>query len=154
MPRFLVLHGPNLHALGVREPGLYGTGTLDEVNANLGRLAGELGCEVESLQSNHEGVLIDALYRTHPGLKSTDFHGILLNPGGLTHTSVALRDAVAGCGLPVVEVHLTQIAAREPFRHESRTAGACVGLIQGFGPDSYALGLRALMGVLDRGVQS
>jgi len=154
MPRILVLHGPNLQALGTREPGLYGTVTLDEVNANLGRLARELGCEVEVFQSNHEGVLIDALYRTHPGLSQREFHGVLLNPGGLTHTSVALGDAVAGCGLPVVEVHLTQIAAREPFRQVSRTAGACAGVVQGFGPDSYQLGLRALMGVLDRAAQA
>lgn len=154
MPRILVLHGPNLQALGSREPEVYGPGTLEAVNADLGRLARELGCEVEAIQSNHEGVLIDALYRTHPSLTHREFHGILLNPGGLTHTSVALRDAVAGCGLPVVEVHLTQIAAREPFRRVSLTAGACAGLIQGFGADSYALALRALMGVLNRAEQA
>jgi len=154
MPRILVLHGPNLQALGSREPGRYGTGTLEAVNADLDRLARELGCEVEAFQSNHEGVLIDALYRTHPGMKAREFHGVLLNPGGLTHTSVALRDAVAGCGLPVVEVHLTQIAAREAYRRVSRTAEACVGLIQGFGAESYALGLRALMGVLNRAAKA
>ena len=154
MPRILVLHGPNLQALGSREPEVYGSRTLESVNADLGRLAAELGCEVEAFQSNHEGVLIDALYRTHPRMTQREFHGILLNPGGLTHTSVALRDAVAGCGLPVVEVHLTQIAAREPFRRASLTAGASVGLVQGFGADSYALGLRALMGVLNRAEQA
>ncbi|MEO5618900.1 MAG: type II 3-dehydroquinate dehydratase [Candidatus Eisenbacteria bacterium] len=154
MPRILVLHGPNLNSLGVREPEVYGPVTLEAVNADLGRLGRELGCEVEAFQSNHEGVLIDALYRTHPHMTRHEFHGVLLNPGGLTHTSVALRDAVAGCGLPVVEVHLTQIAAREPFRRISLTAGACAGLIQGFGADSYALALRALMGVLNRAEQA
>jgi 3-dehydroquinate dehydratase-2 len=150
MRRVLVLHGPNLQALGTREPQVYGAVTLDGVNAALAELASQLGCEVESFQSNHEGVLIDALYRTLPVLTGRPVHGILLNPGGLTHTSVALRDAVAGCGLPVVEVHLTNTAAREPFRHTSLIAGAAAGVVQGFGADSYRLGLRALMGVLDR----
>ncbi len=150
MPRILVLHGPNLHALGTREPELYGDATLEAVDAELGRVAGELGCEVETFQSNHEGVLIDAIYRTHPRLSGRAFDGVVLNPGGLTHTSVALRDAVAGCGVPVVEVHLTRIASREPYRRVSRTAEACAGLIQGFGAESYTLGLRALMGVLRR----
>src|SRR5689334_12131962 len=114
MPRILVLHGPNLQALGSREPSVYGTVTLEAIDATLHEIARELGCEVETFQSSHEGVLIDALYRTHPDLAGRTFHGVLLNPGGLTHTSVALRDAVAGCGLPVVEVHLTNLAAREP----------------------------------------
>ena len=150
MTRILVLHGPNLQALGSRDPGVYGPGNLDAVNDGLHELARELGCEVEAFQSNHEGVLIDALYRTHPEMTAREFQGVLFNPGGLTHTSVALRDAVAGCGLPVVEVHLTNIASRESFRHVSRTAAASAGVIQGFGRDSYRLGLRALMGVLNR----
>ena len=150
MPRILVLHGPNLQALGSREPSLYGTVTLEAIDATLHEIARELGCEVETFQSSHEGVLIDALYRTHPDMAGREFHGVLLNPGGLTHTSVALRDAVAGCGLPVVEVHLTNLAAREPFRHVSHTAAVAAGVIQGFGPESYRLGLRALKGVLDR----
>jgi len=150
MRRILVLHGPNLQALGTREPGIYGAVTLDEVNAGLRELGSQLGCEVESLQSNHEGVLIDALYRTLPALGGRSFDGILLNPGGLTHTSVALRDAVAGCAVPVVEVHVSNPAAREAFRHESLTAGKAAGVVQGFGADSYRLGLRALIGVIER----
>ncbi len=150
MRRVLVLHGPNLQALGSREPPVYGAVTLDAVDAALRDLATRLGCEIETFQSNHEGVLIDALYRTLPALAGRSFDGVLLNPGGLTHTSVALRDAVAGCGLPVVETHLTNTAAREAFRHRSLTAGAAAGVVQGFGTDSYLLGLRALMGVLDR----
>ena len=150
MRRILVLHGPNLQALGTREPGIYGAVTLDEVNGRLRDLGRELGCEIESLQSNHEGVLIDALYRTLPALGGRSFDGILLNPGGLTHTSVALRDAVAGCSVPVVEVHVTNPASRESFRHESLTAAKAAAVIQGFGADSYTLALRGLLGVLDR----
>lgn len=143
MHRILVLHGPNLNALGTREPERYGRDSLDDIVERLERLAKELGVEIESQQSNHEGVLIDTLYRARG---RTD--GILLNPGGLTHTSVALRDAIAGAGIPVVEVHLTNTAARESFRHASLTAGAAVGVVQGFGADSYLLGLRALTGHL------
>ncbi|MBI1796640.1 MAG: type II 3-dehydroquinate dehydratase [Candidatus Eisenbacteria bacterium] len=143
MHRILVLHGPNLDALGTREPDVYGHDSLSDIVQRLERLAAELGVEVKSHQSNHEGVLIDTL---HGARGRTD--GILLNPGGLTHTSVALRDAVAAAGVPVVEVHLTNTAAREPFRHTSLVAGAAVGVIQGFGADSYLLGLRALAGHL------
>lgn len=150
MLRILVLHGPNLQALGSREPEIYGAGTLQSIHDGLVDLARELGCEVVPFQSNHEGVLIDALYRTHPQLPAGEYHGVLLNPGGLSHTSVALRDAVAGCGVPVVEVHLTNTAAREPFRRAALTAGAAAGVVQGFGAASYALGLRALTGILQR----
>lgn len=142
MRRILILHGPNLQALGTREPEVYGHVTLDEVMSRLSALARELGCEVESLQSAHEGVLIDALYQARGRCD-----GVLFNPGGLTHTSVALRDAIAGAGLPTVEVHLSNPHAREPFRHGSLTAGATLGVVAGFGADSYLLALR---GLLDR----
>jgi len=148
MLRILVLSGPNLQALGSREPEIYGKATLESIHQGLLDLARELGCEVVPFQSNHEGVLIDALYRTHPQLPPGDYHGVVLNPGGWTHSSVALRDAVAGCGLPVVEVHLTNTAAREPFRRGSLIATAARGVVQGFGADSYRLGLRAVMGIL------
>ena len=141
MPRFLVLHGPNLNALGSREPEVYGRASLSEIQAGLEKLGGEFGCEVEWLQSNHEGVLIDALY----GARERHLDGALLNPGGLTHTSVALRDAVVSAGLPVIEVHLSNPHARESFRHESLISGAALGVVQGFGANSYRLALRALM---------
>ena len=140
MLRILVLHGPNLQALGSREPEVYGRVTLDEVNARLQALANELGCEIESLQSAHEGVLIDALYQARGRC-----HGVVFNPGGLTHTSVALRDAVAGAGLPTVEVHVSHPPAREPFRHGSLIANVAVGTVSGFGAESYLLALRGLV---------
>jgi len=143
MKRVLVLHGPNLNALGTREPAVYGRATLDDVHRLLEGLAPQLGCEVECLQTNHEGVLIDALYSARGRAD-----GILLNPGGLTHTSVALRDAVLAAGIPVVEVHLSNPSARESFRHRSLISGAAVGVVQGFGVASYGLALRGLLGVL------
>ena len=143
MHRILVLHGPNLNALGTREPRIYGHDSLDDIDRRLTDLGTELGVEVECQQSNHEGVLIDALYRARGRS-----HGILLNPGALTHTSVALRDAALAIGIPVVEVHLSNPSAREPFRHGSYLSGAAVGVIQGFGAESYLLGLRALAGHL------
>jgi 3-dehydroquinate dehydratase-2 len=145
MHRILVLHGPNLNALGTREPETYGRVTLAEIDRGLERLSGQLGCEVECLQSNHEGVLIDALYRARD-----HSHGVLLNPGGLTHGSVVLRDAILAVGIPVVEVHVTNPQTREPFRHVSAVSGAALGVVQGFGADSYFLALRALAGHLDR----
>src|SRR5258705_11036599 len=132
MHRILVLHGPNLDVLGTREPELYGQVTLDEVNRRLADLGRELGCRIECLQSNHEGVLIDALHRARGQAE-----GVLLNPGGLTHDSVSFRDAVAASGLPTVEVHVTNPHAREAFRQRSLTAGVALGVVQGFGADSY-----------------
>jgi 3-dehydroquinate dehydratase-2 len=147
--RILILHGPNLHALGTREPEIYGRGTLGDIDARLGALATELGCEVEFLQSDHEGVLIDALYRARGHA-----HGVVLNPGGLTHTSVALRDAVKGSAIPTVEVHVSNPHTRESFRHLSLLSGVSLGVVQGFGADSYALALRGLVAFLNRGRQA
>jgi 3-dehydroquinate dehydratase-2 len=139
----LVLHGPNLNLLGVREPDIYGNMTLEEINHRLGETGKELGLEVHSFQSNSEGGLIDALHAARDWAK-----GIIFNPGGYTHTSVALRDAVAAIGIPVVEVHLTNILGREEFRQRSVIAPVCAGTIAGFGWRSYYLALHALQVIL------
>ncbi|MCM0083674.1 type II 3-dehydroquinate dehydratase [Geomonas sp. Red32] len=143
--RVLVLHGPNLNLLGVREPGIYGSTTLEEINRSLAVLAAESGVEIRTLQSNSEGALVDAIQGA-----MDDCQGILINPAAYTHTSVALRDAIAATGLPAVEVHLSNIHSREAFRQHSYIAPVAVGQICGFGPDSYLLGLRALIKRLEK----
>jgi 3-dehydroquinate dehydratase II len=143
MIRVLVLSGPNLDMLGTREPGVYGTGTLADIETEVAALAADLGVDVSFGQSNHEGELVEAIHGV-PG----SFGGVVFNPGALTHYSYALRDAVAACGVPVVEVHMSNITARESFRRESVIAPACTGQVSGFGPASYLLGLRAVAGVV------
>lgn len=138
----LLLHGPNLNLLGTREPQVYGTTTLAEINADMAQMAADAGAKLESLQSNHEGVLIDRIHAAR--LDGTDF--IIINPGGLTHTSVALRDALAGVALPFIEVHLSNVHQREPFRHHSYLSDIATGVIVGLGPDGYRLALRHALG--------
>lgn len=139
----LVIHGPNLNLLGKREPEVYGRLTLEEINQRLDALGKELGVEVRPFQSNHEGAMIDALHDAR-----TWADGVILNPGGYTHTSVALRDAVAAIGLPVIEVHLSNTQAREEFRHRSLIAPVCKGSIMGLGWRSYTAALRTLIEIL------
>jgi 3-dehydroquinate dehydratase-2 len=151
--RVLVVHGPSLNLLGVREPAIYGTTTLAQLDRDLQELGARLGLEVETFQANGEGALIDRIHTfagfatgsgatvipaAHPGA------GLVINPGGYTHTSVALRDAIAAVALPTIEVHLSNLHAREPLRHTCVTAGVCLGVIMGLGPDSYRLALHAL----------
>ena len=142
--RILVVNGPNLNLLGTREPEVYGTTTLAAIESDLERLAADLGVQADFFQSNHEGGLIDAIQGA-----VGRYHGILINPGAYTHTSLALRDCMTGVGLPVVEVHLSNLHRREPFRRRSFTAGAAIGVVQGFGPLGYQLGLRGLVRILE-----
>ena len=141
--KILVLHGPNLNLLGQREPEIYGTLTLNDINTRLTTRGAELNVTLDVRQSNHEGQLVDWIQE---GFGTVE--GILINPGAYTHTSVAIRDAIAGTGLPTVECHLSNIHAREAFRQHSYIAPVCVGQISGFGWQSYLLGLEALIGHL------
>lgn len=141
----LVIHGPNLNMLGTREPEVYGTTTLADIDANLAKLATELGWSLETFQSNGEGDLVTRIQQA-----ATRNAGIVINPGAYTHTSVAIRDAVAAVAVPTVECHLSNIHKREEFRHRSLIVGVAAGQVMGFGADSYLLALRALVTVLDR----
>jgi 3-dehydroquinate dehydratase II len=140
----LILHGPNLNLLGLREPKIYGRETLDEINARLKARAAQAPAEVRIVQSNHEGVLIDELHTA----RLARFSGVLINPGAFTHYSYALRDAIAAADLPAVEVHLSNVHRREEFRHTSVLAPVCIGQVMGFGWRSYLLGLEGLLNYL------
>lgn len=144
MKSIWVINGPNLNLLGIREPGIYGSLSLQTIEDSLRNQADDAGIDITFYQSNHEGAIID---RIHEAMGQAD--GILLNPGALTHYSYAVRDAVSSVKIPTVEVHLSNIHARETFRHTSVIAPVCAGQISGFGADSYRLGLNALLGVLD-----
>ena len=140
----LVLHGPNLNLLGTREPGVYGNTTLEQINANLVEIAAKAGHKLDAFQSNHEGALIDRIHAAR--LDGTRF--VIINPGGFTHTSVALRDALAGVALPFIEVHLSNVHKREPFRHHSYFSDVAVAVIAGLGADGYRYALDAAIGRL------
>lgn len=144
MKQILILHGPNLNLLGTREPAVYGRTSLTDIDQGLREAAAQADAELVIRQSNHEGELIDTL---HDARQYAD--GVLINPGALTHYSYALRDAIAAIGLPVVEVHLSNVHAREEFRRHSVTAPVCIGQIAGFGANSYYLALQALLQYLD-----
>lgn len=143
--RILVIHGPNLDLLGKREPGVYGKTSLGEIDRRLAQRAGELGAEIETLQTPHEGEIVRRI-----GMMAGEFDGLLVNPAAFTHTSVAIRDAIAAADVPTVEVHLSNIHAREEFRHHSYIAPVAAGQVCGFGADSYLLGLEGLIRILKR----
>jgi len=147
--KVLVVHGPNLQLLGRREVSVYGKSTLKDINADLTGAAIQLGIEIDFFQSNHEGELVDKI-----GTAADAYAGILINPAAYTHTSIAIRDALLGCGLPAVEVHLSNIYQREEFRHKSLTAPACRAQIAGFGRDSYRLGLTGLVRIVRQPAKS
>jgi 3-dehydroquinate dehydratase-2 len=139
-----IIHGPNLNLLGQREPDVYGSVTLAEIDAWLEAFANEHQIEMQTMQSNHEGAIVDAIHQAAGWA-----HGLVINPGAYTHYSYAIRDAIAGVGLPAVEVHLSNVYAREAFRHASVIAPVCIGQIGGFGWHSYRLGLQALVDWLE-----
>ena len=141
--KILLLHGPNLNLLGTREPEVYGSMTLNDINEKIIALGKEWGAEIICLHSNHEGALIDALHDAR-----TWASGVVFNPGGYTHTSVALRDAISAIVIPVIEVHLSNVYAREEFRHTSLVSAVCKGKVSGFGWRSYELGLRGLIDII------
>ncbi len=143
MTKILLLHGPNLNLLGTREPEVYGSMTLDDVNEQVVTAGKARGAKIKPYQSNHEGALVEALHKAGGWAD-----GVIFNPGAYTHTSIALRDAITGTELAVVEVHLSNVHAREEFRHKSMLAPVCVGQISGFGWRSYLLGLEAILGHL------
>ena len=141
MTKILVLNGPNLQLLGTRKREVYGSITLEEIRQNLDNIASELGVELDFYQSNHEGDLVDRIGNA----KTEGVDGIVINPAAYTHTSIAIRDAIEGVSIPAVEIHLSNIHAREEFRHKSMTAPVCIGQIAGLGPDGYEWALRALV---------
>ena len=142
--KILILNGPNLNLLGIREPGVYGSLGLEDINNKIMTFGENLGVEISCIQSNHEGVLIDTLHNARVWAS-----GVVINPGGLTHTSVSLRDAISAIAIPAVEVHLSNVDAREEFRHKSYISAVCRGKISGFGWRSYILGLQALLFILE-----
>ena len=143
--KVLVIHGPNLQLLGRRAPSIYGTAELSSINRQLHQAAAARGATLTIVQSNHEGEIVERI-----GSAKGRFDGLLINPAAYTHTSVAIRDAIEGAGIAAVEVHLSNIYAREPFRHQSLVAPVCRGQVSGFGPASYRLGLEALLGLLSQ----
>ena len=145
MPKVIVLNGPNLNLLGQREPAVYGAAKLADVEALCRETGARLGVEVECLQSNHEGVLIDALHAAGRGVKAGEVVGVVFNPGAYTHTSVALHDAIKGAEVPVVEIHISNVHARESFRHHSHVSPAAAGIVVGFGVGGYVLAIEGLL---------
>ncbi|KGK79844.1 3-dehydroquinate dehydratase [Thalassobacter stenotrophicus] len=146
MTQILILNGPNLNLLGTREPGIYGAKTLPDVEADCHAVAAELGITVRCAQSNHEGTMVDEIHAARDTCA-----GVVINAGAYTHTSIALHDAIAGTGLPVIEVHISNVYAREEFRHHSMIARACIGVIAGLGTAGYELALRAMTNHLKAG---
>jgi 3-dehydroquinate dehydratase II len=146
MKKIIVIHGPNLNLLGKREPYTYGNVTFDELNNMLRKAALKAGVELEIAQSNHEGEIVDIIQKA-----GEKFEAIIINPGAYTHTSIAIRDAIAAVGIPVVEVHISNIYKREDFRHKSYISEVAVGVISGFGISGYMLGIRAALSILKTG---